>query len=275
MEKEIFTVSDSHIKLLKASGVNWNDCEFGAPTIDPKRPYGDSLVLQSIAETIGLELFEDADEERHLSKEQAELCEKLHQEMETVLQILLSNCHIEPGTYECEAYGNQWRRKTKDVKKLDRQHIMVEVFNAYLDDPQTVKKNVMEYVNMVIELGAPNPDPGKIDQKYVDVVEESLALKNRETKEVFRITIRGIYSQRRSADPNYDFMDQRELVEAVTNVRLQSDVAGAGSLVGALADRTNEKNLEVYERIIKGLINRGYGRVEAEEIIEEYCTPEK
>jgi len=64
----------------------------------------------SIAKIIGLELFEDANEEEHLSKEQAKLCEKLHREMEDALQILLSNCKIEVGKYECDEYGHVWQR---------------------------------------------------------------------------------------------------------------------------------------------------------------------
>ncbi|MEA1925614.1 MAG: hypothetical protein U9M90_00005 [Patescibacteria group bacterium] len=109
MEKKFFIVTENHMKLLKAAHVSWMDCEFGAPGIDPKCPYGNStIILEDIAEIIGIKLFEDADGEKHLDKKQRELCERLHREMEDVLQILLSNCSIEVGEYESEEYGHTW-----------------------------------------------------------------------------------------------------------------------------------------------------------------------
>ena len=111
MEKKFFTVTEKHIKLLKAAYVSWVSNEFGSPGIDPKRPYGNSMnILEDIAEIIGLEILEDADGEKHLSKEQEGLCEKLHCETEDVLQILLSNCSIEAGEYESEKYDHTWRK---------------------------------------------------------------------------------------------------------------------------------------------------------------------
>jgi len=41
-------------KLLKNFQVRWNDCEFGAPEINPKRPYGNSDVEQDMLEILGL-----------------------------------------------------------------------------------------------------------------------------------------------------------------------------------------------------------------------------
>ena len=35
-----FWLKEEHIKLLRAAYVQWNNCETGAPEIDPKRPYG-------------------------------------------------------------------------------------------------------------------------------------------------------------------------------------------------------------------------------------------
>jgi len=114
MEKKYFTVTENHIKLLRRACIDWENPGVGdlggAPGIDPKRPYGNSDILYDMAEIIGLELFEDADGETHLSKEQAKLCKRLHREMEIVLQILVSNCEIKVGKYECDEYGHEWRR---------------------------------------------------------------------------------------------------------------------------------------------------------------------
>jgi len=110
MEKKSFTVTEEHIKLFKKAHVAWDPAEFGAPGINPKKPYGNSNVLENIAEIIGLELFEDEDNEKHLSKEQGLICRRLHTELETALQILLSNCPIETGKYECDKYHINWQK---------------------------------------------------------------------------------------------------------------------------------------------------------------------
>ena len=97
-----FTVKDEHIKLLKAARVRWEDCEFGAPAIDCKRPYGNSDVYGDMAEILGV-----PDE----PESYPELL-KLHQELEIVLQILIDNLSIEVGTYkQNDRYSDDlWRK---------------------------------------------------------------------------------------------------------------------------------------------------------------------
>jgi len=107
---EFFELKEEHIKLASKMWVGWQDCEFGAPEIDPKRPYGNSDVLEDIAEILGLELFEDVDNEKHLSKHQDELCNKLHKEMETALQIILRCKTFETGLYVTEKYMSSWHK---------------------------------------------------------------------------------------------------------------------------------------------------------------------
>jgi len=174
-------------------------------------------------------------------------------------------------------------------KSLYRESVCTTMFNAYMDEPQAIKKEVMNYVNMVVaidsqEVGSDNMwryhDPAtgeakaiKIDETYIKSVEERLGLKNSEQKESFRTTIRRIYGRKAHTDPNYDFMDNNELVKAVTDVRLQSDVAGAGSLVGALANRTNDENEKLYNKIIKTMRNKlGYCETCAQLTIDYFCT---
>ena len=53
MSKEIFTVTEDHLKLIKNFCVGWQDCDFGAPEIDPKHPYGNSSVCSDIANILG------------------------------------------------------------------------------------------------------------------------------------------------------------------------------------------------------------------------------
>ncbi len=179
----------------------------------------------------------------------------------------------------------------KIAKGLYRERIMTEMFNAYMDEPLAIRKDVMHYVNMIIGIDAENLGPDKmwkykdpqsgklkalkVDERYINSVEDRLGLKTAEQKESFRTSIRKIYGQKISVDPNYDFMDNLELVKAVTDVRLKSDIAGAGSLIGALANRTNEENQKLYDRMIDTMLNKlNYCNTCAEKTIEYFCTQE-
>lgn len=179
----------------------------------------------------------------------------------------------------------------KIAKGLYKERVMVAIFNAYMDEPQAIRKDVMNYVNMIIGVDAENLGPDniwkytdpqtkelkaiKIDQKYMESVEDRLGLKTNEQKETFRNSIRKIYGQKVSVDRNYDFMDNLNLVKAVTDVKLKSDVAGAGSLMGALANRTNEENQKLYNRMVDTMINKiHYCKTCAQKTIEYFCTQE-
>lgn len=90
-------------------------------------------------------------------------------------------------------------------------------------------------------------------------MEERLGLKIKEQRESFRSSIRKIYDQKMSDDRDYDFMDNLELVKAVTDIRLKSDIAGVGSLIGAHANGTNEENQKLYDHMITTMLNKlGY-----------------
>ena len=179
----------------------------------------------------------------------------------------------------------------KTAKELYRERVMTEMFNAYMDEPYAIRKDVLNYVNMIIGIDAENLGPDmmwkykdpqtgelkamKIDERYIKSVEDRLGLKTDEQRETFRTSIRKIYGQKISVDPNYDFMDNLELVKAVTDVRLKSDIAGAGSLIGALANRTNEENQKLYDRMIDTMINKlNYCPTCAQKTIEYFCTQE-
>jgi len=179
----------------------------------------------------------------------------------------------------------------KTARGLYRERIMTEMFNAYMDEPFAIRKDVLNYVNMIIGIDAENLGPDmmwkykdpqtgelkamKIDERYINSVEERLGLKTEEQRETFRTSIRKIYGQKISIDPNYDFMDNLELVKAITDVRLKSDIAGAGSLIGALANRTNDENQKLYDRMIQTMQQRlNYCNTCALKTIEYFCTQE-
>ncbi len=182
----------------------------------------------------------------------------------------------------------KYMKDLKIARRLYREQVKTAIFNAYRDDPQAIRKDVMTYINMIIGMDAGDLGPDKIwkymdlqakelksikiDPNYINSVEKRLGLSSNERQEAFRNTIRKIYGQKVATDPNYDFMDNQELVKAVTDVRLESDVAGAGSLVGALANRTNEENLKVYNRMVDTMLNKlGYCLTCAQKTIEYFC----
>ncbi|NJO92172.1 MAG: serine protein kinase PrkA [Chloroflexia bacterium] len=185
----------------------------------------------------------------------------------------------------------KYLKDLKIAKGLYRKQVMTTIFNAYMDEPDAIEKDVLNYVNMIIGVDAKNlgPDkiwtyrdpqtnrlvPIKIDETFINSVESRLGLKNLEQKQSFRTTISKIYGQKMVQDPSYNFMDNNELVKAVTDVRLKSDVAGAGSLVGALSNRTNEENQKLFNRMIQTMTKKlGYCSTCAMKTIEYFCTQE-
>ena len=103
-----FVVTGEHLKLARRMCVGWQDCEYGAPEIDPKRPYGNRSVEVDIAEILGWVV----DEDEGPTDEQRERAASIHREMETVLQIALATGSFRDGTYECSPYCHDWKMVT-------------------------------------------------------------------------------------------------------------------------------------------------------------------
>lgn len=95
---KIFTITDDHLKLLAEMNVGWCHDEYGAPEIDPKRPYGNSDVPADVRGILGNEDLSD------------EAVRALHVETRTALQICLRTGAFATGTFECEDYSNNWNR---------------------------------------------------------------------------------------------------------------------------------------------------------------------
>lgn len=105
-----FTLTTDHLKLLRLAHVGWNGEEFGAPTIDPKRPYGAGDVVRSIASILGWEF----DPEVGVTDPMAEAATNLHHELRVALQITLvyAGEAVRPGLYRlAEKYSSRsWYR---------------------------------------------------------------------------------------------------------------------------------------------------------------------
>jgi serine protein kinase len=55
----------------------------------------------------------------------------------------------------------------KTAKGMYRERIMTEMFNAYMDEPFAIRKDVMNYVNMIVGIDAENLGPDKMWKEYV------------------------------------------------------------------------------------------------------------
>lgn len=108
---ETFELKQEHLDLLKRAWVSWEDCEYGAPAINCKRPYGNSDVEEDIAEILGWTLRDD-----ELTSSQREEAATLHKETQTALQVILSTQSFELGVYEnYEKYDDTaWRKKVNE-----------------------------------------------------------------------------------------------------------------------------------------------------------------
>lgn len=106
----LFTITSDHIKLLKNAHIGWDDCEFGAPAIDCKRPYGNSYVFGDIADILGIEREPDEYGDLEFSDEQESYMLKVHSELQTVLQILTQTCDIHHGVWKYDRNECKWEK---------------------------------------------------------------------------------------------------------------------------------------------------------------------
>lgn len=107
MRVETFTLTWEHVRLLQRANISWQDCETGAPEIDPKRPYGNSFVAGDIAEILGIKWDDD-----EMPGELRDRLMGIHRETETALQVILASKSFELGRYELENRHHRasWRR---------------------------------------------------------------------------------------------------------------------------------------------------------------------
>jgi hypothetical protein len=94
-----FTVTDEHLRLLRNAHVFWDEAEFGAPSIDPKRPYGNSNVHRDIAEILDVPESEWEDEGQGWSPDTKWRFLRLHAETAIALQIALATGEFRADRY--------------------------------------------------------------------------------------------------------------------------------------------------------------------------------
>ena len=106
---ERFELTSDHVKLIRRMYVNYNPrVEFGAPEIDPKRPYGNSNVFYDIGEILDIKpKGGDEDDPEYTDGQQEEMM-KIHESTAIALQIILASGSFETGFYESDKYRNNW-----------------------------------------------------------------------------------------------------------------------------------------------------------------------
>jgi hypothetical protein len=119
-----FEITENHLKLLKRFNVKYDRFnEYGAPFIDPKRPYGNSNVDDDVAKIIGVqgEIIEEEDGETYyiLSEQQQRDMLRLHVETTIALEICLVRQSFETGVFVRERpwYSGGWKKKTDENKE--------------------------------------------------------------------------------------------------------------------------------------------------------------
>ncbi len=95
-----FTVTEDHLKLLRSANVGWDGCEFGAPAIDCKRPYGNSDVYKDMGRILGIERRGNPLTEHDFTASQYARMAKAHHETQIALQIILAAGSFVAGEYE-------------------------------------------------------------------------------------------------------------------------------------------------------------------------------
>ena len=108
-----FEMTEQHIKLLRHMHVGWQKCEYGAPEINPKRPYGNSWVEGDIAKILGIEPdgSTDWDGEKIHSLQQVKAMYVLHLETQLALQIVLRTGKFETGKYVRKGSWDDWKKE--------------------------------------------------------------------------------------------------------------------------------------------------------------------
>lgn len=98
-----FELKQIHLDLFKNVCIDWDDCEFGAPAINCKRPYGNSDVFGDIAEIIKLKKKDNWDfDEENWTEEAMDFMRDLHKQTQTALKIILTCQSFKLGWYRRE-----------------------------------------------------------------------------------------------------------------------------------------------------------------------------
>lgn len=110
-----FTMTMDHVKLLNRMNVIWDgDDDWGVPSIDSKRPYGNGDVLGDVCQIVGWEKEGDDGDGPCWSSLQLRAANVLHRQMLMALQIWLATgaCVLGEYTKTNKYDSSSWTRTT-------------------------------------------------------------------------------------------------------------------------------------------------------------------
>lgn len=102
-----FLLKREHLALLAEAEIDFDEhTEYGAPLIDPKRPYGNSMgIEEDIARAVGIL---SPTEERPLTQGEHDLCYSLHRDLAVALQVVFQSGQMTPGYYVFDTERRKW-----------------------------------------------------------------------------------------------------------------------------------------------------------------------
>ena len=120
MEKIFFTITKEHLKLLPHLNIDSlpNGCDAEGIDfiyLDKRRPYGNSAVFDDMGKILELNPKRPkggwkAGEEVDYSEQQYDWMKKLHNELKTVLQIIVVTGKVKAGRYVAsDNYSDDWK----------------------------------------------------------------------------------------------------------------------------------------------------------------------
>ncbi len=166
---EEFELKEEHLKLLKEANWDYSSAEFGAPMMDPKKPYGRSFPIHHMCEILGIDF---PDEDALLDKpgeydHQYDLLVKrltpIHYGLVNALRIIFSTGSMEPGLYRKKRkYCSEWELIETRENKLKR--LALEAANALWalaegKDPERDPKSINQDIYRMFGTGGHYPYP--------------------------------------------------------------------------------------------------------------------
>lgn len=104
MTKETFYLKQDHLRLLEQINICWDDEEYGVPKVDNDQPIGNS-----VSEPIENKLCDCLNINDRDGKD-VEYANKIYNELDTAMQIVLSNKTFKTGVFEREKSSDNWSR---------------------------------------------------------------------------------------------------------------------------------------------------------------------
>lgn len=104
MTKETFHLKQDHLRLLENINICWNSEEYGAPKVDNDQPLGDSISESLDSELLNYLNIDDS------HKKDVDYAKQIYNELDTAMQIVLSDKTFDTGVFEKDEYSRNWSR---------------------------------------------------------------------------------------------------------------------------------------------------------------------